>query len=217
MTDAEMLSILQSKNFGALWNGRNEISTNLIQNKIQEIPSEFFEPRICIDLEGKKHISLIQFSTELAGMSSERKRGMMEKYHINPFDLQKLQTIVDSIKVAREYGSRESKRVDSQEKNEEHYGFSLSSNDKLGKAYPLWLAYLFIDSQNPYADVSAKLKEDGMSRKYRPETIVGLIEHTNDLMKGKSIDEKKDFYIHSISDILDKPVENIKMKDTLEI
>lgn len=216
MTDIEMLSILQSKSFDALWNGKNEISSNLIQNKIMEIPSEFFEPRICIDVEGNKHISLIQFSTELASMPSSRRRGMMEKYHINPYDLQKLQTIVDSIKVAREYGSKEIEKTVTEERKES-YGFSLSSNDKLGKAYPLWLAYLFIDSKNPYADVNAKLKEDGMNRKYRAETIVGIIEHTNDLMKDKSIDEKKDFYIHSISDILDKPVETVKMKDAVEI
>ena len=217
MTDVEVLSILQSKKFDTLWNGRNEISINLIQNRVQEIPSEFFEPRICIDLEGNKHISLIQFSTELASMSSEKKRGMMEKYHINPYDVQKLQTIIDGIKVAREYGDYRKEKVERTTNNEDSYGFSLSSNDKLGKAYPLWLAYLFMDSQNPYADISAKLREDGMSKKYRPETIMGLIDHTNELMKGKSVTEKKDICIHSISDILDRPVEVSKKKDAIEI
>ena len=217
MTETDMLNIIQSKNFEYLWYQSDSLSTQIIQNKLQEIPAEFFEPRICVNKEKNTNISLIQFSSEINGLSNERKRGMMEQYHIDPYDMQRLQTIIDSIKIAREYGKDNTKNEARLNSNEESYGFSLSSNDRLGKAYPLWLAYLFADSKNPYEDISAKLKEDGMNRKYRPETVMELMEHTNELMKGKSISEKKNFYIHSINDILDRPVENLKKRDILEI
>ena len=67
-------------------------------------------------------------------------------------------------------------------------------------------------------DVKNKLKEDGMTERYEPEYIVSLMEHTNTLMQGKSDAEKKDFYMNSISDILDREETiNKKHKEEVEI
>ena len=209
ITDKEALEMILNGHYENLYFGMQDTSISMIKDRIQEIPSEFFEPNINIDKDGRKKVSLIQFSAEIAGMPAERQKGMMEKYKINPYDMKKLQAIIDSIRVVREYGSV--KMREEQEKstpNEEHvYGFSLASNDKISKAYPLWLAYLFADSKNPMVDISAKLKEDGMEDKYDPKTIVKLIEHTNSLMEGKSEEEKKDFYVKSIGGILDEEIE----------
>lgn len=215
MSDIEMLKLLNNGNFNDLFLNINDASIDFIKSRIKEIPTEYFQPRIMIDEKGNKCISLIQFSTEVAGMPSEKRKGLMEKYHINPFDMKKLQGIIDSIKVAYEYGTLEDK-VENENKNES-YGFSLASDEKLDKAYPLWLAYLFADSENPLADIKMKLKEDGMDGKYSPETIVGLIEHTNGLMQGRSQEEKKDFYVKSINGILEGNIDRVKGKDMAEI
>jgi len=216
MTDIETLKLLNSRNFERIYHGTDIISDSIIRKKIQEIPNEFFEPKINVDNDGTTKISLIQFSMQTAGMNSEKKNGLMQKYNINPYDMKKLQTIIDSIKVAQEYGKAEKERIENRKENyHQEYGFSLASNDRLDKAYPLWLAYLFADSVNPLMDIKAKLKEDGMEEKYEPETILELIEYNNMLMKGKDSEEKKDFYIKSISDILERAT--ISLTSEIEI
>lgn len=212
MNDYEMLKVLESKNFESLFSDSNGMTNIVIKNKIGEIPQEFFEPRILIDEKDNKQISLIQFSKAIIGMPNEKKEGLMLKYNINPYDMKKLQSILESIRAAHEYGEVEeknSKKERMKNIDEQTYGFSLMSDDKLSKAYPLWLAYLFTDSINPYTDIEAKLKEDGMLQKYNPESIVGIIEHTNTLMQGKSKDEKKEFYINSINGIIDESMDRL--------
>ena len=210
MTNKEALDMLLNGDYENLYAGMEKMSVELIKSKLQEIPTEFFEPRIKLDKEGTKHISFIQFSAEIANMSAERQKGMMEKYNINPYDMSKLQSIIDSIKVAKEYGNVEAVHEKEKVEADEHiYGFSLASDDKLSKAYPLWLAYLFANSPNPMKEVTAKLKEDGMEDKYDPMMIVGLIEHANGLMEGRTEEEKKDFYVKSINSILEKDIKKM--------
>lgn len=210
LKDYDMLKILESKNFESLFNSANDMASIVIKNKIKEIPQDFFEPRIVIDKESNRQISLIQFSKEIVGMPNEKKEGLMLKYNIDPYDMKKLQSILESIKAAYEYGEPEEKKSKAKrnfEREGHAYGFSLMSEDKLSKAYPLWIAYLFANSLNPYSDIKTKLKEDGMDEKYTPEAIVGIIEHTNSLMQGKSNEEKKEFYVDSINGILDESME----------
>ena len=98
------------------------------------------------------------------------------------------------------------------------YGFELADKESLDKAYPLWIAYLYADSKNPLEDISARLMADGTNGKYTAEYIVGLIEHTNSLMLGKNEDEKKDFYMSSISGILGKDERfSKKERESIEI
>lgn len=217
MSDKEALQILWNKDYDRLLQGINATSAHIIQNKIQEIPSYFYEPTIAMDETGKNRISIIQFSTEIANMNNERKKGLMSRYQIRVDDMQKLQGIVDSIKVATEYGH--STPVEEKQEKEEvaSYGFSLSSHAQIDRAYPLWVAYLCADALSPLHAVKEKLREDGTEGQYNPEMIVGLIEHTNALMNGKSEEEKKNFFIQSISGILGDFQEVKPEKDTVEI
>lgn len=80
----------------------------------------------------------------------------------------------------------------------------MAQSEKLDKAYPLWVAYLCASSSNPLASIKDKLKKDGMEGKYDPLYIEGLIKHVDLLMDGKDDAEKKDFYISSITGILDE-------------
>lgn len=202
----DTLRALQSGDFSCLYKNANEASSSIIQNKINEIPSEYFEPRISINKNDNTRISLIQFSIETANMDTVRRKGLMTKYNIDPHDMKKLQTIVDSINIAREYGEVQEPTIE--EKENRVYGISLSSNENLDKAYPLWVAYLLSDSKKPLSDAKAKLREDGVEDKYSPEMIVDLIKHTKTLMKGKSEEEIKDFYVQSINGILDNESNN---------
>ena len=192
-------------------------SANIIKNKLGEIPTEFFEPRISLDFTEENKISLIEFSMQTAGMSKEKRDGLMSRYRINPYDLSKLQSIIDSIKVAREYGIAQETKRGYGSPDKHPYGIALSNEQSLDKAYPLWLAYLYADSKNPMEDISCRLKEDGMDEKYDAEYIVSLMEHTNSLLNGKSMDEKKEFYMQTINGILEEKGEIIQKKAEVEI
>lgn len=216
-TDIETLKFIANGNYSVWINNVNEESANLIRSKIEEIPSEFFEARINLDDTSKASISLIEFSIKTANMSEEHRNWLMEKYHINPYDMNKLQGIVNSIRVAKEYGSAVVEKGKSSNDNKEVHGIALASEENLDKAYPLWLAYLYANSKNPMIDIENRLKEDGKIDKYKPEYIVGLIEHTNSLMKGKPEEEKKDFYMNSISGILDDKTEISKRNAKVEV
>ena len=134
VTNAETLKILASGEFGKLLSGVNYEADSVIRSQINQIPSRFFEPSISIDEESKNKISFMQFFAQAAGMSSARLSGYMEKYGIDPYDVKKIQGIVESIEVAREYGNRESAKKQ-KEKDTYSYGFSLSSHEQLSKAY----------------------------------------------------------------------------------
>ncbi len=211
-TDFEILKIINTGNVEDLADISDE-SLNIIKDKINEVPSNFFEPNIVINKEIGARISLIEFSMDTVGMSYDKKKALMDKYHVDPYDMDKLQRIIDSINVAKSYG--EVKKED----EAPTYGFALASEAKLDKAYPLWIAYLYASSPNPFQDVKNRLVNDGMLDKYKPEYIVGLIEHTNELMNGKSESEKKDFYMNSINGILtgeDSEI-NMSVKNDIEI
>ena len=64
--------------------------------------------------------------------------------------------------------------------------------------------------------VKATWKRIGMDKKYEPEYIMGLISHANLLMEGKGENEKKDFYLSSISSILDTSKEKMYEKSECE-
>lgn len=173
---------------------------------------------------GNNTISLIEFSKHIADLSTEKKIDIMEKYHISPYDINTLQRIIDSIKVADAYGRRQYRKEKEEEKRakeelSQEYGIALADGAKIDKAYPLWLAFLYANSTNPLLDVKERLKQDGVENKYDPEYIVGLINHTNSLMSGKSESEKKDFYVSSISDILDEEneIKTPQKKNDIEI
>lgn len=200
-SDIEILSMISEGNYGAFINSLSEESASIIKTKINEIPSEFFKPQINLGEENGGTISLIQFCMGVSNLSVARKNGLMKKYSINPYDVNKIQSIVESIKVAEEYGLAQDKN---EKKNHKEFGFELSDKESLDKAYPLWIAYLYADSKNPLEEINARLIKDNTADKYTAEYIYGLIEHTNSLMIGKSEVEKKDFYISSISGILGK-------------
>ena len=143
----------------------------------------------------------------------------MERYSIDPYDMKKLQTIIDSIKIAQEVATVEEKQKNVDNIQEKTYGFSLASSDRLARAYILLIAYQCADSTNPLSDVQARLKADGVEDKYNAQTIVGLIEHANSLMNGKSEEERKAFYMQSINEILEDATEisAIKPKIDMEI
>ncbi len=222
ISNKETLKIINSGNIGSLYEGISGESLDIIKNKINEIPSEFFERRISLDGSMENTISLIEFSMQVADMSTERKIGLMEKYHISPYDINTLQRIIDSIRVADTYGRREIREEEKAKKQADAiYGIALADESKIDKAYPLWLAFIYANSSNPLSDIKLRLEHDGVKDKYKAEDIVGLIEHTNTLMNGKSDNEKKDFYISSISGILDEDneikVSKKKNKDEIEI
>ena len=197
-------------------NGR---SNDIVKSIISEIPSQYFEPKIVID-DGINKISIVQFVNYTAGMPKERVNGLMDKYKIDPYDVKNVQNIIESVKVACQYENVKTYSVINNSKKtsqDKPFGFSLSPIDKLSKAYPLWVAYLCANSANPLNDIKIKLKEDGVEKRYNPETILALIEHTNVLLNGKSELEKKEFYISSINGILDDNVEHAYKKETLEI
>lgn len=201
-SELEMLEIIKSGNYSVWINDVNLESANIIKNKIQEIPSTFFEPRISVDLDASNNISLIDFMMQTVGMSTEKREGLMTQYHISHYDVIKLQTIINSIKVASEYGVE--REIKKENKNDSSYGIALSDEKALDKAYPLWIAYLYSDSKTPYEDIKIRLAHDGTDDKYTPEYIVGLIEHTNSILSEKSISEKKDFFISTINGILEE-------------
>lgn len=205
--ESEILEMIMNKNITAWQENLSASSINLIKSKLNEIPNAFYEPRI--ELEDERRISLIEFSFKTCHMSPERKNYLAEKYHINLTDLGALQNIVTNIKVTGEYGSIEN--IKKENKESKPYGFALADENKLDKAYPLWVAYLFADSIDPIQDVKAKLKEDGMEKKYDAEYIVGLIDHTNKLMADRPSTDKKDLYMHSISGILEEKDELTKV------
>ena len=207
MTNSDTIKMIANGNFEGLFSDADYMTASVIKSRLQSIPSQFFEPRIEIDDTGTNKISLVQFSAQIADMPIEKRNGLMERYNIDPYDMGKLQSIIESINIVREYGS-----MDKDDKNDKAYGFSLSSHSNLDKAYPLWLAFLYANSINPLIDIKAKLKEDGMEGKYEPETIMELIKHTNELMEGKTENEKKDFYMKSISGILQE-----KDDETVEV
>lgn len=216
-SDLEMLEIIHSGNYEEWINSMNPECANIIRTKIGEIPDVFFESRFSLDGNEKNSISLIEFCMRTSGMTAERRKGLMEKYHISPYDMNKLQGIINSMKVASEYGTdRQSDEVEEKLKKDDAYGIALANKNALEKAYPLWIAYLYSDSLNPLQDVKKRLETDGMADKYEPEYIVGLMNHTNSLMKGKSSSEKKDFYMHSISGILDEKSE-VSISEEIEI
>ena len=216
-SDLEMLEIIHSGDYEKWINSMNPECANIIRTKISEIPDVFFESRFSLDGNEQNSFSLIEFCMRTSGMSAERKKGLMEKYHISPYDMNKLQGIINSMKVASEYGTgRQNDEVEGKLKNDEAYGIALANKNALEKAYPLWIAYLYSDSLNPLQDVKKRLETDGMADKYEPEYIVGLMNHTNSLMKGKSNSEKKDFYMNSISGILDEKSE-VSISEEIEI
>lgn len=215
-TDLEIISNIITNENSGWFNTINVESAAIIKSKISEIPTRFYEPRITIDEATGSKISLLEFSLKIAKMSSSSKNKLMKKYNIDPYDMEKLQSIIDNIKVVSEYGSL--KENTSDKSNEEGtYGIALSDKKQLDKAYPLWIAYLYADSETPYEDIKIRLIHDGTDDKYTPEYIVGLIEHTNLLLMGKTISEKKDFFISSISDILDEGLGiDLSAKDEVE-
>lgn len=212
-SNLEMLQMISSRDYSEFISTMTSESASIIKQKINEIPDTFFEPRFSIDGNIDNTISLIDFTMKTAGMSTERRNWLMEKYHISPYDVNKLQSIINSIKVASEYGRDREKEEKLTIKKE--YGIALANEAALDKAYPLWIAYLYSDSATPLEDVTERLKKDGMDDKYKPEYIVGLMDHTNTLMQGKSIAEKKDFYAYSISGILEEAIE-IPIDDEIE-
>lgn len=204
-SDIETLKIIANGNFSDLIKGLNSESADIVKAKLNQIPDYFFEPRFKVNSATNERISLIDFSLKTLAMSEEQRKGLMDKYSISVYDMNKLQAILSSIKVASEYGSAQEFERDDEKKSESRpYGIALATSENLDKAYPLWLAYLYSDSKNPFQDVKARLERDGMEKRYKPEYIVSLIEHTNSLMDGKTESEKKDFYMHSISGILDE-------------
>lgn len=213
-TNFETLQMIHTRDYETLLDGMSINSVNILKSRIDEIPSEFYEPRISIGENKENRISLIEFSLKTASMSMEQRNGLMQKYHIDIYDMDKLQAIVESIRVLRKYGNFEARREEfnnqEQMKDGNLPGIALSSEKKLDRVYPLWVAYLYSTSTNPLEDVKLKLMEDGMQDKYEPEYIVGLINYTNNLMEGKTIEEKEDFYMRSINGILDE--EEIKQK-----
>lgn len=217
MSDIEMLRILENGNFETLFSASDLMSNQMIKNRIKDIPSEYFEPRINIDKESNTQISLIQFSLQTANLNTDQKKGLMEKYSIDPYDVKKLQTIIDSIKVAQEVGIVEEKQKNVNNNQDKAYGFSLASNDRLSRAYLLLIAYQCADSVNPLLDVQARLRADGVEDKYDAKTIVGLIEHANSLMEGRSEEERKAFYMQSISGVLDNATEIGTDKEIFDI
>lgn len=213
MNGFEILELIYNRRNTEWLDTINIESANIIKSKIQEVPSTYFEHNITID---ENRICLIDFIRQTLGISPEKRKRLMEKYNINYYDVKKLQTIIDSIKVASEYGG--AKESFNKEGINKSYGISLSDSKSLDKAYPLWIAYLYADSKSPYEDIKMRLVQDGTDDKYTPEYILRLIEHTNLLLDGKTISEKKDFFISSISGILDEGVEiNISNKDEIEI
>lgn len=217
-TDLEIISSFITREYDELFGTIDSESVTLIKNKISEIPISFYEPRIAIDETSENKISLLEFSLKTAKMSNSSRKGLMEKYNIDPYDMEKLQCIIDSIKITREYASVKEVVIDKKENENISYGIALSNQKQLDKAYPLWIAYLYTDSVKPYDDIKRRLRQDGTDGKYTPEYIVGLIEHTNSLLCGHSTSEKKKFFIDSISDILNEDVEiNKRMKDEVEI
>ncbi|MBQ9314132.1 MAG: hypothetical protein IJ220_03905 [Clostridia bacterium] len=214
MSDMETLKILERGNFESLYANYSIESGCIIKNRIQDIPSEYFEPRIDIDKESNTKISLIQFSLQTAEMNAEQRNGLMERYSIDPYDVQKLQTIIDSIKIAQEMGSTEQNK---ENRGKVAYGFSLASEDRLSRAYILLLAYQYADSTNPLRDIQLRLKADGMDEKYNAKTIVEVIEHTNMLMVGKTAQEKKAFYMQSISGILEDSSQMIDKNEKIDV
>ena len=208
----EILSMINEGRYGSFISSLSDESASIVREKINEIPGVFFKPTIDLGKENGGTISLIQFCISVGNLNDARKNGLMRKYSINPYDMNKIQSIVESIKVAGEYGL-------AQKSNEEkEFGFELADKDSLDKAYPLWIAYLYADSKNPLEDISARLVADGTNEKYTAEYIVGLIDHTNSLMVGKSEDEKKDFYMSSISGILGKDERfSKKERESIEI
>ena len=214
MTDDQMLKILESGDFERFLSPRDTFTNNIIKNRIKDIPNDFFEPRICIDVEKNTRISLIQFSLQTSKMNAEQKRGLMERYSIDPYDVNKLQSLLNSIRTIQEVGNLEPPMpTNKKSEKKAEYGFSLASDERLSKAYMLLVAYQCFNSTDPLRDVEAKLKEDGTSDKYSAKSIVGIIEHTNTLMIGKSDSDKQDFYMHSISGLLN----NVKEMDKKDV
>ncbi len=216
-SDIEILSMINEGRYGSFINSLSDESASIVKEKINEISGEFFKPTIDLGKENGGTISLIQFCISVGNLNDARKNGLMRKYSINPYDMNKIQSIVESIKVAGEYGLAQKSDEEKENKNKE-FGFELADKDSLDKAYPLWIAYLYADSKNPLEDISARLVADGTNGKYTAEYIVGLIDHTNSLMVGKSEDEKKDFYMSSISGILGKDERfSKKERESIEI
>ena len=216
-SDIEILSMINEGRYGSFISSLSDESASIVKEKINEIPGEFFKPTIDLGKENGGTISLIQFCISVGNLNDERKNGLMRKYSINPYDMNKIQSIVESIKVVGEYGLAQKSDEEKENKHKE-FGFELADKESLDKAYPLWIAYLYADSKNPLEDISARLIADGTNGKYTAEYIVGLIEHTNSLMLGKSEDEKKDFYMSSISGILGKDERfSKKERESIEI
>ena len=216
-SDIEILSMINEGNYGDFISSLSDESASIIKGKISEIPNEFFMPKIDLGKGKGGNISLIQFCIGVGNLNDVRKNGLMKKYSINPYDMSKIQRIVESIKVATEYGLAQKSNEEKKEERKE-FGFELADKESLDKAYPLWIAYLYADSKNPLEDINARLIADGTNGKYTAEYIVGLMDHTNSLMIGKSEDEKKDFYMSSISGILGKDERSTKKeRESIEI
>lgn len=216
-SDIEILNMINERNYDVFINSLNDESASIVKGKIDEIPSEYFMPSINLGKEHGGMISLIQFCMSVNELGDLQKNGLMKKYSINPYDMNKIQSIVESIKVASEYGMAQNEYKE-EEKSHKEFGFELADKDSLDKAYPLWIAYLYADSKNPLDEINARLVMDGTDNKYTAEYIYGLIEHTNSIMVGKSETEKKDFYMSSISGILEKEERfPKKVKETIEI
>lgn len=216
-SDIEILSMINEGRYGSFISSLSDESASIVREKINEIPGDFFKPTIDLGSEKGGAISLIQFCISAGNLNDARKNGLMRKYSINPYDMNKIQSIVESIKVAGEYGLAQKNNEEKKEKHKE-FGFELADKDSLDKAYPLWIAYLYADSKNPLEEINARLVMDGTDNKYTAEYIYGLIEHTNSIMVGKSEAEKKDFYMSSISGILEKEERfTKKVKETIEI
>lgn len=216
-SDIEILSMINEGRYGSFISSLSDESASIVREKINEIPGDFFKPTIDLSRENGGAVSLIQFCISAGNLNDARKNGLMRKYSINPYDINKIQSIVESIKVASEYGMATNKDKE-EEKSHKEFGFELADKDSLDKAYPLWIAYLYADSKNPLEEINARLVMDGTDNKYTAEYIYGLIEHTNSIMVGKSETEKKDFYMSSISGILEKEERfPKKVKETIEI
>ena len=103
-SDIEILSMINEGRYGSFISSLSDESASIVKEKINEIPGEFFKPTIDLGKENGGTISLIQFCISVDNLSDERKNGLMRKYSINLYDMNKIQSIVESIKVVGEYG-----------------------------------------------------------------------------------------------------------------
>lgn len=58
LSNSEAIKMISANDISSWANGISEESLNIIKNKINEIPSEFFEPRISLD-ESRKQYNFI--------------------------------------------------------------------------------------------------------------------------------------------------------------